>query len=211
MEPVLTILLGWLLGLLTPNLAERIRRPYRRRDLVRAVVDEMLSLQRTMALVAHRIRARYANVTDAFLDELLPIVEAYQGPDRNENLNAELRQSRHRSEQERAEIDQAMRQPNAGIVLRQYSLPLFVTQLADLTICGLDFQRQVLHIRQQLDLYNQLVGYMQWLNDRTFTNPTPSDKEAIITNWEMACRDAGIRAEYVMKAIGELQKRFGAK
>ena len=49
-ETILTILLGWLLGLLTPGIAERIRRPYRRRDLMWAVVDEMLGIQHTMAV-----------------------------------------------------------------------------------------------------------------------------------------------------------------
>ena len=52
LEPVLTILVGWLLGVLTPGIVERIRRPYRSRDLRLAVVDEMLGLQYKMAIIA---------------------------------------------------------------------------------------------------------------------------------------------------------------
>jgi hypothetical protein len=52
LETILAILLGWLLGLLTPAIAERIRRQYKRHELMNAVVDEMLGLQHTLATVA---------------------------------------------------------------------------------------------------------------------------------------------------------------
>jgi len=209
-EPILLILLGWLLGLLAPGIAERIRRPYRRRDLIHAVVDEMLGLQHTMATVAHRIRARYADVSDAFLDKALPIVEGYHGPDRNENFILGLRESRGLPEARRAAAHQALRKPNVGLTLRQYAIPLFATQIADLAICSLDFQRSVLKIRYHLDLYNQLVPYTQSLFDKTFNNPSPDDREALITNQEQGYRDAGMRAEIIMQEIGDLQKRYGS-
>jgi hypothetical protein len=50
--------------LLTPGLAERIRRPYRRRDLTQAIVDEMLGLQYTMAVVVYNIRERLVAYPD---------------------------------------------------------------------------------------------------------------------------------------------------
>jgi len=208
LETLLTILLGWLLGLLTQGIAERIRRPYRRRDLVRAVVDEMLTLQHTMAIVSHRVRARRADVTDAFLDEILPIVEGHKGPDHNEDFAKGLRESRKLPEADRATVHLAIRKHNVGLRLPQYSVPLFVTQIADLTICEPDFQRSVLHIRAHLDLYNQIGPYIQSMAERTFSNPTPEDRVALIKNQDEACRDAGIRAEIIIRAIGDLQKRY---
>jgi hypothetical protein len=68
LEPVLTILVGWLLGVLTPGIVERIRRPYRSRDLRLAVVDEMLGLQYKMAIIAHQVRMYFAEATNAFID-----------------------------------------------------------------------------------------------------------------------------------------------
>ncbi|MGP8244530.1 MAG: hypothetical protein ACLQVN_08430 [Bryobacteraceae bacterium] len=208
MEPILTLLLGWLLGAFTPLLADTIRRPYRRRDLMRAVIDEMLGLQYTMAMVAHRIRARYAEVSDGFLDDLLPIVEGYRGPDRSEDLARGLAESRGLSEAQRATVDPARRKPDVGISLAQYATPLFATQIADLAICGVDFQRAVLHIRKQLGLFNDLVPYTRWLMDKTFGKPSPEDREALVTNQEAAYRDAGRRAEIIMRAISELCRRY---
>ena len=208
-ETVLTILLGWLLGLLTAPIAERIRRPYRRRDLMRAVIDEMLGLQNVMAVVAHNIRVRRGEVSDAFLDEIIGIVEGYHGPDRSEGFLQGIRTSRQCSEAQRAAAHHAMRKPNVGLTLPQYAIPLFVTQIADLAICHLDFQRSMLHIRYHLDLYNQLVPYTRSLSDKTFNNPTPDDRKALIANQEQGYRDAGIRSEIIMRAISDLQKRHG--
>ena len=95
------------------------------------------------------------------------------------------------------------------MTLPQYALPLFITQIADLTICDLDFQRSVLHIRSHLDLYNQIGPYTQLLLGKSFDKPTPQDLEAILTNREVAFQDAGNRAEIIVRAIWDLQKRHG--
>jgi hypothetical protein len=209
-EPALLILLGWLLSLFTLVISERIRRPYRRRDLIRAVVDEMLGLQRTMAIVAYLVRARYAALPDAFLDKVLAIVEGCHGPDRDENLIQALREFRGLPEGQRTAVCQARRKPNVGIALRQFAIPLFATQIADLPICGLDFQRSVLKIRYDLDLYNQLVPYTQSLLERTFDDLSPENREALISNQEQGYREAGQRAGIIMEEIGELRKRYGS-
>jgi hypothetical protein len=210
LDTVLMILVGWLLGLLTPGIAERIRRPYRRRDLMQAVVNEMLGLQHTMAVVAYRARVRRVDVSDAFLDKILPIVEGYNGPDRIESLVEGLKKSRSLSEEQRAALHQAMRKPNVGVALRQYAIPLLTTQIPDLAICSLDFQRSVLNIRHHLDLFNQLVPYTQSLLEKTFNNPSAADREALITNLEEGYRSAGERAEIITKAIGELRMQYGS-
>jgi hypothetical protein len=209
-ETIFAIFLGWLLSLLTMIISENIRRPYRRRDLVRAVVDEMLGLQYTLATVAHLVRARNAQVTDAFLDKILPIFEGYQGPDRSDDFPAGLKKLRSVPEPERAATLQAKQNLNVGMALRQYSIPLFATQIADLAICSRDFQRSVLRIRYHLDLYNQLVPYTQSLFEKTYNKPSPEDRAALIANQERGYRDAGVRAEIIVQLINDLHKSYGA-
>ena len=103
------VIVGWLFGLLTPGIAERIKRPYRRKELTAAIVDEMGSLQYVMAVMACTIRSRYADVSDAFLDEILPMLEAYDGPDRDEKFIEGMKKLRALPEAERKLCDEAMR------------------------------------------------------------------------------------------------------
>ena len=207
--PVLLLLLGWLMGLLSPGIAERIRRGYRRRDLVRAVLDELLGLQHLMAIVAYRIRARRSEVTNDFLDAIIPVLNNYKGPDRIEGMIEAIKTSRNIPEDERTTIHEAMRKPNVGLSLRQYSLPLITTQISDLTICSLAFQRAVLHVRFHLDLCNQFVPYSQALNDRTFSDLSPENREAVITNLEQGYKEYGDRAERIVEAITAIDDQYG--
>lgn len=128
LDTILPILLGWLLGVLTPGIAESIRRPYRRRDLTRAVVDEMLGLQHTMAWVVYKTRSRRGDLSDAVLDRILPIVESDNGPDRSEEIIKAMREVRKEPEGQRNSLNQALRKPNAGFTLKKYDIPLFGTQ-----------------------------------------------------------------------------------
>ena len=203
---ILTILLGWLLGLLTPGIAERIRRPYRRRDLTQAVIDEMLGLQYTMAICSYQIKERNAAITDVFLDEIFPIVEGYKGPDRREEAVQAMKKIRSLSEAQRASAARALQNPNMGLSLRQYSIPLLATQIGDLAICSRQFQRCVLYIRQRLDIFNQLALRAEAQFDKTFSNPSPGDRAALIANQEEGYRSAGKQAELIVRAINNLQK-----
>jgi hypothetical protein len=202
----LTIILGWLLGLLTPMIAERIRRPYRRRDVMRSVIHEMLDLQYLMAFLAFKVRTRKGAVSDAFLDEILPIIEGYDGPSAEAEVVGRVKRIRAAPESQRF---RPANRPSGAIGLRQYSMPVLTTQVVELAICGMDFQRAVLQIRQHLELFNQIGLYAQSQFDKTFGQITAENREILIANQEEAYSDAGNRSEIIMRAIGDLRKKYG--
>jgi hypothetical protein len=174
-----------------------------------AVVEEMLALQYTMVWVAYRIRARYGEASNSFLDEMIPIVETYGGPDRDETGITMMKSLRARAESERVAAERAMKKPDAGIRLIQYQMPLLATQIAELRICEVEFQRAILFIRHQLDIFNQLAPYAMSLFDKTYGNLEPKDREKIIANQEGAYRAAARHAEIVFRAIGRLKEEYG--
>jgi hypothetical protein len=100
------------------------------------------------------MRARNADTPDEFLDSILPIVGKYAGPDSDPRIVSAMKSFRTLSAKDRAAAHLAMRNPGVGITLKQYGFPLLAAQVADLAICPLKFQRSVLKIRYQLDLFN---------------------------------------------------------
>ncbi len=197
------------MGLFSPLITERIRRASRRRDLIRGVLAELHFLQQVMALAAYTIRCRSMAVTDDFLDAIIPTLENYKGPDRDEQGIEAIKNSRKRPEDQRAAIHQAMRKPNAGLTLRQYSVPLITTLIPDLTICSSAFLQAVLHIRFHLDQCNQVVPPSQALLDKTFSVLSPENEDAVKGNLEQMYRQYGNRAELIVKAIKEIDDQFG--
>jgi hypothetical protein len=175
LDAAFLVLLGWALGLFSPKIHEYIRRTYRQRELMNAVVDEFLGLQYTLAFVAYQVRSRQAAMTDKFLDFIMPVFEHYQGPD-----------PRKMPEAQRAALYKSKMSPKIGMNLVKYSPPLLATQISDLTMCPLDFQRSVLRVHHHLDLFNQSVPYTHALFQKTFDKPTELDRGIIIQNLEQA-------------------------
>ncbi len=143
---ILYLVLGWLIGIISPGIAEQIRRDHRRRGLVRSILSELNDLQYMMANVAYVMRGKLATVTDEFLDWYAPIVAHYDGPDKPKGQEEALAKSRKISEQQRREIDLHIHGEGRGLALKQYSLPFLQSVSNELPICSLDFQRRVLHV-----------------------------------------------------------------
>jgi len=208
LAPLLMLLLGWLLGLLAAPITDRIRRGYRRKDLIQAVVHELLGLQYTMILVAYMLRSRSAELPDAFLDFILPIAERYHGLDRHDEMIVAMKAIRETPEQDRLAIYQAQKRPqNVGVAMKQYALPLFAAQVSDLAICPFEFQSAVLHIRYQLDLFNQTVSDLRSSGEKTFTDLTPESRKAVMSNIEICFQDLKTRAESIVNAIETVKER----
>jgi hypothetical protein len=204
---ILMLLPGWLLGLLSPAIAERIRRGYRVKELTASIVDELVEFQHTMAVVSWSIRARYAETSDEFIDRILPIFDAYQGGNREERFTASIKRLWALPEAARAEAQRTFhaQSPTHTINIPQYSLPLLVAQISDFSICPFPFQRAILHVRYRLDLFNQPIPYLRSLFDKTFTELSNLNVAAVKANTEMTPKSLARRAEMIVTAIDEVR------
>lgn len=204
---IIYLILGWLSGIISPEIVVRFRRAQRRRDLVRSILSELTSLQYTMANVAYVMRGDHAIVTDEFLDWFAPIVARYDGPDKLKGLEEALAKSRKKSEEQRQEIYLQMQGEGRGSAVKQYSLPFLQSVTNELPICSLDFQRRVLHVKGRLDLFNQHVSFLQAQFMKTF-EVTGVDREAVTTNLNNGYSQLAEFAEDIANAIAEIESLF---
>src|SRR5437867_12957843 len=86
---ILFVLLGWLLGTLTPGVAEAIRRPKRRDEIFAALRSEFVEIRYKLALVADNMRARTGTMSPGSLALVCPIIMGYKG----NSTDAALRES----------------------------------------------------------------------------------------------------------------------
>ncbi len=201
---ILYLILGWLSGIISPGIVERIRRAHRRRDLVRSILSELTSLQYMMAIVAYQFRGKLAGVTDEFLDWFAPIVARYDGPEKPKEQEEKIAKIRKISEQQRREVDLYIESEGRGLALKQYSLPFLQSVSNELPICSLDFQRRVLHVIGRLDLFNQHVSFLQAQYMKTF-EVTDSNYEAVTTNLREGYSKLAQAAEDIANAIAEIE------
>ncbi len=202
---ILYLLLGWLIGIISPGIAERIRRVNRRRDLVRSILSELSDLEYTMASVAYLMRGKLATMTDEFLDWFMPIVARYDGPEKPKGQEEKFAKIRKISEQQRREIDLHIHGEGRGSAFKQYSLPFLQSVSNELPICSLDFQRRVLHVQGRLHLFNQHVSFLQALFMKTFDEVTDENYRAVTTNLSEGYSHIGQAAEDIANAIAEIE------
>jgi hypothetical protein len=206
LDKFLWLLLGWLLGMLSPGIAARISRKHRQAEVVAAAFGELQELQYMMGVVAYRIRGHLADVSDTFLDWLIPVVKEYDGPEADPKLPGILEESRRElTEEQRRQIHLQLRRPGAGLGLKEYSLPLVVAMTTELSICPLPFQRGALRTVNQLDRYNQHVTYVRSQFEKTFDpGITGENRQAVLSNLDRGYTELAEMAQRIADSIATI-------
>jgi hypothetical protein len=204
-EPLATLLLGWLLGILQPAIVERIRKNYRRAELTVAIKSELHEMQYKMALVSHMLNIHLATATDAHLVWLGSIISNYTGPMRDDSLSEKLSAFQAMPEKARHEELARGRNPHAPPAVLQYSVPFITAHLADIALYPVPFQAAILRITHHLDMFNQTVTYRQKLHDKTFdASLSAVSRAAVLSNFEHGCRLLATQAKLIADAIASL-------
>jgi len=203
---ILTLVVGWGLGLFNYAIVELVRRKHRRREVIAAVTGELRELQYTMAFVAYRLRAHLGLVTDEFLDRILTVVQGYSGPESQPKLAELIAQSRReRSEDERRERDLSMRRPDRVPMQREYGLPLLLSLAGEMAMCPMEFQQRVFRIKFRLDVYNQVVMQQRTQYEKTFdASITAENREIVGANLEEGCRQMADTAEMIVDMVAKV-------
>ncbi len=206
-EQIGYLILGWLFGLLSPNIAERLRRPYVRRELEDSVMAELDEMRYTMASAAYAVNDHLLETTDDFLDWLIPIIRAYEGPRASPTLGPTVEKLRAAGKDARLEILRARKIPGRGVGLKEYCLPFTSAKAADLRICSMRFQRGVFTVLGKVDMFNQQLRHLQRYEELTF-NPqaVEANSDAINDNLDRGTRQLGVLARSVVDSISVLER-----
>jgi hypothetical protein len=199
------LLLGWFLGVLSPAISERIQRSYRRDELVQALLTEARGVQFRIALGAWRLRQHLLTVDGKFVRWLQPILDDYEGPDKDPIAIEAFRRLLDRSDDELKRNDAALRRPGISPRLVALATPFLTSQIAAISICSLDFQRRILDLGNQLSLYNEEVRQQTDMIDKTFDpGIVGANREAVLTNLEKGYEKLARRTEGIAKQVSEL-------
>ena len=206
METLLYLVLGWLFGLLSPGIADRIRRSYRIAEVTQAIIAELNELRYTVALAAFIYGRRTESLNDKALDWMVPAIRAYNGPlvDPKAIESAERLRAIPEADRRRylGPID-----PAAGLSLKVLSTPLLNAHLSDMALFPIAFQSTVLRVKSQVDIYNQHVGFLQEQFNLTFSVSDPQNHRTLLSNQQNGFRELARMAETISGLIGIIQSR----
>ena len=190
------LLIGWLLGLLSPALIETIRKARRVSLLEQALAQELHELQYQMFLKAFIFRQRAAKLDDEFLLWLEEIGSGYKGREVITPFLELWRELRKVDISKRGQLD-----PKRGFNLSEAEAPLLLIHTNEIALFSVSSQVWLLGVARHVSLFNQQVSYLHRQFDRTFDNLSDVSRAAVKQNLEDGYETLAQRAVVIANLI----------
>ena len=179
---VLYIILGWLLGILSPLIVERSKRQYQVLDVKRGILTELKDHRSRLVMVSGTIAIRLGLLDRSLLNWIFKELKEYEGTEPKEELLEGLSRLVGLSDVELSALaNHAKFRPGGALSLKTYSTPFLSANMNLLSLFPSDFQYRVLEIRAQIDLLNQEISETTTLFWKTFDSGMTEDNHGIIT------------------------------
>lgn len=158
MEELFYLLLGWLLGLISPRIVDTIQAKYFRRDLARAIRSETEDLLYRVAITSFLLTYKYGDISREYLVWLKPKLLRYEGNEPVESIR-KLAETLHAAPDDQlVALAAHMRaEEGMGLSLKTFSASLIEASLGSILHFSPEYQRRIHEFRNQLSILNQEI------------------------------------------------------
>ena len=209
LNSLLFLVLGWLFGMLSPLIVDKARRERERKEVRVGIVTELLELQFRLAFVVYLLSIRHGTRDKEVINWLLPRVEQYPGArEEKAELIDGLKFLAARSDEEIKKLT-LIGQSNDPKSFRKLAVPFLDSKLNYLSSFSVSFQYEILELRTDIGLYNEMVDEARLFFGLTF-NPSSMDVNADVINSNLEQRHRSIEM-YAKRIVEKVEKAAGCK
>ena len=198
---ILFVLLGWLLGTLTPGIIEAIKRPKHKAEVLSAVKSELRELRYKVAIVVHRMRVATGTLNQQALDLIRPVILTHEGPEEDHQLAEGFRKLLALGDAKYIALHNAGESGTSSPYPVPYAAPYLHSHLGEVAIFGQSTQEALLRVDAELHLFNEQVSYVRACHDRTFQTMSHENFQANQGNLDTAHVKLAARAETLVWAL----------
>lgn len=204
------IILGWLLGLLSPMIVDTIRKRYRKKEVRQGIITELSDLRLRMATAVYRFESHFGTYDRALVNWLIPILE-------NHNSQTEIGDCLKGIKEKAAFDDQAFHecakrqkeQPYKGLSVKKYRVPYLDSNIGELGIFDERSRAAILDVRAQLEMYNEEIDEARLYQKLTFDLRDSEINHPIAYQLVQNCyKNLGQRAKQIADRIGQIMVRL---
>ena len=198
--------LGWLLGLQGPVIVDGIKR--RRENVLgrAAILSELTELAGVLATASYGARMRLGTVDRKFLEWLKTTLEQYATTPKLQEFIPRLRTQLSWTDDQLHAVAQHMSADDGkGTMLQHYPVPLLDARVSALWSFETSFQRQLLEIRRNVAILDDVVERSRKYFDMTFTKLEGNNYELIAGNLTQTYELYAERAMVIVDQIKSLR------
>ena len=204
MNQILLIILGWLLGTLSPGVVEAISRNKRKAEVLRCVRAELHDLRYKAALVAHQLRVKTGTLARESLATSKRLIMHEGLPGDDGVASAAMRAALEQLGDDAYIANHNREGPKKpGFWPVPYEAPFLNVSLSHIALFTPTMQSALLRVRSELHLFNHQVEFIKLLTERTFSL-TGDNYQINQGNLNGATTTLITRADFLIQAIDAL-------
>ena len=210
MGTVLVLLLGWLLGLLSPAIVDAIRGAREATRGRKAIRLELAELSRVLVFAAFLAQKAAGRIDRSFLEWLCRHLEQDTSCEAQSLLTA-VRAGMGATDEEIAIGAEQMATPAGSVTaLQHYSAPMLDSRVSALWSFDTDYQRKLLAIHKNLALLAAIVDQSREFWRLTFNELSSETYDRVSGNLRQCYANYAERAQIAVDAIAALPPEGGA-
>jgi hypothetical protein len=201
LEKIALLFVGWLLGLLGPIVVDGIRQR-RENTLGRtAILTELNELAAMLSLAAYSVKIDLGTVDRAFLEWIKTDFELHAKTPEMQKHIPHFRTQLALTDEDRERLaEHFVNKEGKGTVLQHYPVPLLDARVSAMQSFSTAFQRQLLQIRRNVALLDDLVDRARNYHDMTFKIEGKNHR-LVVENQNQACAEYANRAKTVVDLV----------
>lgn len=203
------LLIGWLLGLLSPSIAQGIRKKGKRREIRSGIESELKDLGHRMATVVYITASKFGKYDKALVEWLIPLFEEYKGDNSSGGMLRLLRSHQKSNDEQFAEIIADMvADSGSGLAVKKYKLPYLESKIGELSLFSERSQRRALEILNHLHLFNEEVEEARFYFKLTFDSSISVENHSkALEGGNTSYIKMGERAQIIIDRIRKFEEK----
>lgn len=180
-DQILYIFFGWLLGLLSPAIIEKIKSSYSKKQFFDAICTELSDLQVRMAMVSYSLASKYGQLDRQSLLKTKNVLSKYKG---NESCKDSLKLIEKLLTYDEAQFQamQACMKNEADISssVKQVRISFIEHNTAAISNLPIDIQSKIHELRNQLSYFNEEAKNAKEDERMTFNSTLSDENYAVL-------------------------------
>jgi hypothetical protein len=198
------ILLGWMLGLLSPRIVDLMQRPYRRSELKRSLFLELEDFRVRLASAIYVFASSRGSVDRELLLFIEPILRSDKVYPQSKEIADAVGLMLKLTDNEIGAISLRGASKTGGLTIKKYSLPFLNSQLSSLYLFSPEFQRISLKIASRLEIINDEIDTAMFNYKKTFDSLSTENYAIVLQNYNYSSHQIAIQYRALIADINNL-------
>lgn len=205
---ILYIFLGWLLGLSSLPITERIKRHYQKQDVRCGIISELKEMKVRLVLYIYLLTEKIGTYDKELIAWTKEHLAGYEGSIPTKRMLSNLEKMSKASNDQLKAVQSRFSRDEGGFSLKKLHLPFLESKIDFLPLFSSQFQSLIYNIRSGIQIINEDVENGVFYHRLTFDSSLTSENhERVLENIKSGYENMRTQAKTAVEKISELITR----